>query len=136
MAEDFNAKIIAEFRANQGRVGGPFAGGELLLLTTTGAKSGAPRVSPLALARDGERLVIAASKAGADTNPDWYHNVKANPEVTVELGTETFTAIATPVTGGPERDRLYGKLVERMPGFAEYETKTERVIPVVVLERA
>ncbi|WP_067654263.1 nitroreductase family deazaflavin-dependent oxidoreductase [Nocardia harenae] len=136
MAEDFNTKIIAEFRANQGRVGGPFEGAELLLLTTTGAKSGAQRVSPLALARDGERLVIAASKAGADTNPDWYHNVRANPEVTVELGTETFRAVATPIESGPERDRLYGKLVELMPGFAEYETKTDRVIPVVVLERA
>lgn len=135
MAEDWNAKIIAEFRANQGRVGGQFAGHELLLLTTVGARSGQERVNPLAFARDGECYVVAASAAGAPSNPAWYHNIRANPEVTVELGTETFRATATPVDAGPERDRLYAAMVALMPGFAEYEQRTDRTIPVVVLSR-
>ncbi|MGY1899336.1 nitroreductase family deazaflavin-dependent oxidoreductase [Nocardia gipuzkoensis] len=133
MAGDWNAQIIEEFRANQGKVGGPFAGRELLLLTSTGAKSGRPRTNPLAFIRDGADIVVIASKAGAPTNPDWFHNVRANPEVTLEIGTETLEATATPVTEGPERDRLYAAMVEVMPGFAEYQEKTDRVIPVVKL---
>ncbi|MEU8900938.1 nitroreductase family deazaflavin-dependent oxidoreductase [Nocardia sp. NPDC048505] len=136
MADDWNAKIIEEFRANDGKVGGPFEGRDLLLLHTTGAKSGLPRVNPLAFLRDGGNLVIIASAAGADSNPDWYHNILANPEVTVELGTGDLQATATPITGGPERDRLYAAMVEIMPGFADYEAKTSRVIPVVALTPA
>ncbi|MFI6363419.1 nitroreductase family deazaflavin-dependent oxidoreductase [Nocardia sp. NPDC050630] len=134
MANDWNQNIIAEFRANAGKVGGPFEGKDLLLLTTTGAKTGLPRTNPAAYIRDGDRFVIIASKAGAPDNPDWYHNLLANPKVTLEIGTDTIEATATPITAGPERDRLYAAMVEVMPGFAEYETKTDRVIPVVALE--
>jgi deazaflavin-dependent oxidoreductase (nitroreductase family) len=132
---DFNHQIISEFRANNGKVGGPFAGGSLLLLTTTGAKSGQQRTSPLAYTTDGEHLVIIASKAGAPSNPDWYYNLLAHPEVTVEVGNERYQARASVVADLEERDRLYAKMVERMPGFADYEKKTTRKIPVVVLER-
>lgn len=131
---DWNASIIQEFRANQGKVGGPFTGADLLLLTTTGAKSGLPRTNPLAFTRDGDRIVIIASKAGAPTNPDWYYNILANPKVSVEIGTETHEAVATAIPDGPERDRLYAAMVEVMPGFAEYQEKTSRVIPVVLLQ--
>ncbi|WP_067478490.1 nitroreductase family deazaflavin-dependent oxidoreductase [Nocardia amamiensis] len=131
MAGDWNTQIIEEFRANQGRVGGPFAGSELLLLTTTGARSGLPRTNPLAFIRDGDDIVVIASKAGAPTNPDWFHNLRANPEAILEIGTEMVRAIATPITEGPERDRLFAAVVEVMPGFAEYQEKTDRVIPVV-----
>ncbi|MFE9574851.1 nitroreductase family deazaflavin-dependent oxidoreductase [Nocardia sp. NPDC006044] len=130
---DWNASIIEEFRNNAGKVGGPFEGHDLLLLTTTGAKSGLPRTSPVAFIRDQGRVIIIASKAGAPTSPDWYHNLRANPQVSVEIGTETHRATATPITEGPERDRLYAAMVEVMPGFAEYEQKTDRVIPVVAL---
>lgn len=133
-ANDFNQQIIAEFRANDGKVGGPFAGGTLLLLTTVGAKSGQSRTSPLAYLADGERMIIIASKGGAPTNPDWYHNILANPVVTVEVGTEQFQARAT-VAAGPERDQLFEKVVAVMPGFGEYQRNTSRQIPVVVLER-
>ncbi|WP_158887060.1 nitroreductase family deazaflavin-dependent oxidoreductase [Amycolatopsis anabasis] len=133
MAADWNQQIIEEFRANGGKVGGPFEGATLLLLTTTGAKSGERRVSPVAYLRDGDRLVIIASYAGSPKNPAWYHNLKANPEVTVEIGTETHQAVATEVTGA-ERDRLYAAMVEVMPGFAEYQEKTTRVIPVITLK--
>lgn len=132
---DFNRQVISEFRANNGKVGGPFAGGSLLLLTTTGAKSGQPRTSPLAYTTDGDKLVIIASKAGAPTNPDWYHNLLVHPEVTVEVGSERFQARASVVADPQERDRLYAKMVAQMPGFADYEKKTTRKIPVVVLER-
>jgi deazaflavin-dependent oxidoreductase (nitroreductase family) len=132
---DFNTKIIDEFRSNHGRVGGPFEGAPLLVLTTTGAKSGQPRTNPLVYLPDGDRMVIFASKAGAPTNPDWYHNLKAHPRVTVEVGDETFDADAT-VAEGEERDRLYAQQATIMPGFAEYQEKTDRVIPVVVLTRA
>lgn len=131
---NFNQSIIEEFRANGGKVGGPFEGGTLLLLTSTGAKSGQPRVSPLAYAADGERYVIIASKAGAPTNPDWYHNLLAHPDATIEVGREQFQVRAT-VAEEPERSRLYAKMVEKMPGFADYQRKTTRQIPVVVLER-
>jgi deazaflavin-dependent oxidoreductase (nitroreductase family) len=133
-ANDWNSKIIEEFRANGGKVGGPFAGGTLLLLTTTGAKSGKQRVNPLAYLPDGDRYVIFASKAGAPTNPDWYHNLVAHPQVKLEVGTEKFEATATEVTG-EERDQLYARVVERMPGFGDYEKKTTRKIPVIALER-
>ncbi|HXT37413.1 MAG TPA: nitroreductase family deazaflavin-dependent oxidoreductase [Chloroflexota bacterium] len=131
----FNAGIIAEFRANGGKVGGPFAGAPLLLLTTTGAKTGRHTTTPLMYAEDGGRLIVFASKAGAPENPAWYHNLLAHPEVKLEVGTETFTAKATPVTG-EERDRLYSEQAARVPGFAEYQAKTSRKIPVVALERA
>jgi deazaflavin-dependent oxidoreductase (nitroreductase family) len=131
---DFNAKIIAEFRANGGKVGPPFEGAPMVLLTSTGAKSGQPRVNPLVYTTDGDRYVVVASKAGAPTNPDWYHNVKANPEVTLEIGEETFPARAT-IAEPAERDRLFAAQAELMPGFKDYEKATDRVIPVVVLER-
>jgi deazaflavin-dependent oxidoreductase (nitroreductase family) len=132
---DFNQAIIAEFRANDGKVGGPFAGRSLLLLHTVGAKSGRPRVNPLAYVTDGDRMVVIASKGGSDSNPAWYYNLLANPDVTVELGTERFQARATVVTEEPERSRLYAKMVEHMPGFAGYEQKTSRKIPAIALER-
>jgi deazaflavin-dependent oxidoreductase (nitroreductase family) len=129
---DRNKKIIEEFRANSGKVGGYFEGKTLLLLHTRGAKSGAERINPVAYVRDGERLVVIASKGGAPTNPDWYYNMVANPQVTVEVGTETLQAHAA-VAEEPERTRLYGKMAEVMPGFNEYREKTTRKIPVIVL---
>ena len=129
---NWNDQIIKEFRANGGKVGGYFAGQPLLLLHTTGAKTGQERVNPVAYIREGEDLVIIASKSGAPTNPDWYHNLLANPQVSVEVGTETFQAKAT-VTAEPERSRLYKQMVAVMPGFGEYETKTTRKIPAVRL---
>jgi deazaflavin-dependent oxidoreductase (nitroreductase family) len=131
---DHNQGIIAEFRANGGKVGGSFAGRPLLLLTTVGAKSGQERVNPLAYSTDGERLVIMASKGGAPSNPDWYHNLVANPLVTVELGGERFRARAT-VTEGAERARLFEQMALQMPGFAAYQEKTSRQIPVIALDR-
>jgi deazaflavin-dependent oxidoreductase (nitroreductase family) len=131
----FNQQIIDEFRANGGHVGGGFADAGLLLLHTTGAKSGEERVNPLAYQADGDRYVVFASKGGAPTNPDWYHNLRANPRVKVEAGTETFYAVAR-VAEGEERDRLFARQKELMPAFADYEQRTERVIPVIVLERA
>jgi deazaflavin-dependent oxidoreductase (nitroreductase family) len=130
--QDWNSKIIEEFRANDGTVGGPFAGAPILLLHTTGAKTGLERVNPMMyLDLDGHRYVFA-SKAGADTNPDWYWNLVAHPDVTVEVGTETYEVSAGPVTGD-DRDRVYSEQARRYPGFAEYEQKTSRVIPVVEL---
>ena len=134
MAENFNQQIIEEFRANDGKVGGYFEGGTLLLLTTTGAKSGQPRLSPLAYTTDGDRFVIIASKGGAPTNPDWYYNLLAHPIVSIEVGQEHLQARAT-VVEEPERARLYAKMVEKMPGFAEYQRNTTRQIPVIALER-
>ena len=132
MINERNMKIIDEFRANEGKVGGNFAGRTLLLLHTKGAKSGQERINPVACVRDGERYVIIASKGGADVNPDWYYNVVADPLVTVEVGMETFQAKAT-IAEEPERTRLYDKMVEVAPGFADYRRKTARVIPVIVL---
>jgi deazaflavin-dependent oxidoreductase (nitroreductase family) len=129
---DFNAQIIEEFHANEGRVGGMFEGMPLLLLHHTGAKSGKSRVNPLAYQGDDGRYVIFASKGGAPTNPDWYHNLKAHPEVAIEVGTETMNVLASEATG-EERERLFRTQAERIPQFAEYEQKTERVIPVIVL---
>jgi deazaflavin-dependent oxidoreductase (nitroreductase family) len=132
--QEFNRNLIAEYRANGGKVTGMFAGAPLLLLTTTGARSGQPRTSPLAYTVDDGKWVVIASKGGAPTNPDWFHNVKANPEVTVELGTETFPARAS-IPAGEDRQRLFDQMAAQMPGFAEYQRNTTRQIPVVVLER-
>ena len=129
---DWNKAIIDEFRANSGKVGGRFAGKTLLLLHTVGAKSGQERINPVAYVTDGDRLVIIASKGGAPTSPDWYHNILANPMVTVEVGTEQFQASAA-IASEPERTRLYNQMVSMMPGFAEYQRKTNRVIPVITL---
>ena len=131
---NWNQTIIDEFRANSGNVGGAFAGKTLLILHTIGAKSGQEHINPVAYVRDGDRIVIIASKGGAPTNPDWYYNILANPRVTVEVGTEQFQAQAA-VASEPERTRLYNKMVEMMPGFAEYQQKTTRVIPVITLTR-
>ena len=135
---DWNRQIMEEFHANAGKVGGPFEGRHLLLLTTTGAKSGQRHTTPLVYLPEGDRRYIFASKGGAPTNPHWYNNLVAHPEVTVEIGngseTETFEAIATVITG-EERDRLYAKQVQLMPMFADYETKTSRLIPVIALDR-
>ena len=130
--QDFNARIIEEFHANAGRVGGMFDGTTLLLLHHVGAKTGQDRINPLAHNRDGDRYVIFASKAGAPTNPDWYHNLKAHPDVSVEVGTDTIDVVAAEATG-EERERLFGAQVERSPSFADYQAKTDRLIPVVVL---
>jgi deazaflavin-dependent oxidoreductase (nitroreductase family) len=129
---DFNAQIIEEFHANEGRVGGMFKGTTLLLLHHLGARTGRPRINPLAYDRDGDRYVIFASKAGAPTNPDWYHNLKAHPNVAIEVGTDTIDVVAAEATGG-ERDRLFRRQAERSPSFADYQEKTERLIPVMVL---
>ena len=131
---DFNSSLIEEYRSNQGEVTGMFAGRPLLLLSTTGAKSGQTRVNPLMFLQDGDRWLVFASKAGAPTNPDWYHNVRANADVTVEIGTDTFEATATEVTG-EERDELFARQVEAYPNFGEYQEKTTRKIPVVALTR-
>jgi deazaflavin-dependent oxidoreductase (nitroreductase family) len=131
---DWNQNIIKEFRMNAGKVGGPFEGKTLLLLHTRGAKSGQERINPVACLRDGDNLVIIASKGGAPTNPDWYYNIVAHKTVTVEFGTETFQSLAE-ITSEPERSRLFSKMVEQMPGFADYQQKTSRVIPVIVLTR-
>jgi deazaflavin-dependent oxidoreductase (nitroreductase family) len=129
---DRNKAIIDEFRANGGKVGGRFEGKSLLLLHTKGAKSQQERINPVACIKDGDRLAVIASKGGAPTNPDWYYNVVANPQVTVEVGTEKFQAHAS-VASESERARLYEKMVEMMPGFDDYRRKTTRVIPVIVL---
>jgi deazaflavin-dependent oxidoreductase (nitroreductase family) len=132
---DFNGKIIAEFRANDGKVGGMFEGANMVLITTTGAKSGRQRTNPLVYLPDGERIVIFGSNGGADTNPAWFHNVKANPDITVEVGTDKYDATAQQVEDRSERDALYARIVAVNPGFGDYEKKTERLIPVVALHR-
>jgi deazaflavin-dependent oxidoreductase (nitroreductase family) len=131
---DRNMAIIKEFRENAGKVGGPFEGRTLLILHTIGTKSGQERINPVAYVTDGDRFVIIASKGGAPTNPDWYYNLVANPQVTVEVGVEQFTARAS-ISTEPERTRLYSKMVEMMPGFTEYQKKTTRMIPVITLAR-
>ncbi|MFE7586052.1 nitroreductase/quinone reductase family protein [Streptomyces gardneri] len=136
---DFNQQVIEEFRANGGRVGGMFEGAALLLLTTTGARSGRPHTNPAVYVRDGARLLVFASNAGGPRHPAWFHNLSADPHVTVELGTpagtvERFVATAV-VTEGEERDRLYAEQAARDPGFAAYQAATDRIIPVVALHR-
>jgi deazaflavin-dependent oxidoreductase (nitroreductase family) len=130
----WNDNVISEFRANGGKVGGPFEGAKMLILHSTGAKSGEERIVPLVTTNDGDRLILIASKGGAPTNPDWYYNLKANPNATVEVGTETFQVRATEATG-EERDRLYKILADERPGFWDYTKMTDRVIPVFSLER-
>ncbi|MFF9064090.1 nitroreductase/quinone reductase family protein [Streptomyces sp. NPDC014891] len=136
---DLNRQVIEEFRADGGRVGGMFEGAALLLLTTTGARSGRPHTNPAVYARDGERLLVFASNAGGPKHPAWFHNLTAHPYVTVEIGTpegtvERFGATAV-VTEGGERDRLYAEQAARDPGFAAYQAATDRIIPVVALHR-
>ncbi len=133
--KEFNRQLIEEFRTNGGKVTGQFAGRPLLLLTSTGAKSGHAYTTPLVYTKDRDRLVIIASKGGAPTNPDWYHNLVAHSMATVELPGERFQAKAV-VTIGAERDRLFNQQAEQMPNFAEYQKNTTRKIPVIVLERS
>jgi deazaflavin-dependent oxidoreductase (nitroreductase family) len=134
MPNEWNKTIIEEFRANGGKVGGRFAGRPLLLLHTTGAKSREQRINPVAYTTDGDRLVVIASKGGAPTHPDWYHNLVRHPQVTVEVGSERFQAHAT-IPAEPERTRLYSQMARALPGFAEYQLKTTRRILVIVLTR-
>ena len=129
-----NGPIIEEFRSNEGQVGGFFEGKPVLLLTTTGAKTGRQHVNPAMYLSDGDRWVVFASKGGAPKHPDWYHNVVANPAVTIEVGTETIEGRAEVITG-EERDRLYAKQTELYPQFGEYEQQTTRTIPVIALSR-
>jgi deazaflavin-dependent oxidoreductase (nitroreductase family) len=131
---DYNRQVIEEFRANGGKVSGEWEHTPLLLLTTTGAKSGARRITPMGYLPDGDRLIVLASNGGAPARPDWYHNLLAHPEVTVEVGTETFDAIAV-VTDDSERNRLWTKAVELYPHLAEYQAKTTHQIPVIALSR-
>lgn len=131
---DFNLGIIKEFRENGGETFGPFKGRPLLLLTTKGAKSGNESTTPLVYSKDGDRYVIIASMGGAPKSPAWYHNIVANPAVTLEVGTEKFSATAS-IAEEPERTRLYNAQAEMMPAFKDYEQKTTRKIPVVVLTR-
>ena len=131
---DFNQKIIQEFRKNQGVVGGHFEGMDLLLVHSTGAKSGQLRINPVAYIKNQDYYVIAASKGGADSHPDWFHNLAANPGVIFEVGPDTFAGTAV-IAEEPERSELFGKLSAKYPMFKEYEAKTERVIPIIKLTR-
>lgn len=132
--QEWNKSIIEEFRANNGKVGGQFEGAPLLLLHSTGAKSGVERVTPMMYQDLGDgRVAVFASYAGSDVNPAWFHNVVANPETTVEVGTET-REVRAHVADADEREPIWQKQKADYPGFAEYETKTDRVIPVVILE--
>jgi deazaflavin-dependent oxidoreductase (nitroreductase family) len=138
MSMDFNAwnkEIIAEFRANGGKCGGMFEGAPMVILHNTGAKSGAERLNPLVPLIEGDRIYVIASKAGAPDNPDWYYNIKANPQVTFEQGTETFSATAVEVEDEAERDRLYDLQVSRIASFGDYKKATTRRIPVIELVR-
>jgi deazaflavin-dependent oxidoreductase (nitroreductase family) len=132
---DWNRKIIEEFRANGGKVGGPFEGAPMILVHHTGARTGTERVTPLVtFPEDDGRYVIVASKAGAPTNPDWYHNLKAHPRTSVEVGTETFPVEVVELEGD-ERESVWTRVKEASPGFAEYERKTTRTIPLLRLVR-
>lgn len=131
--EDWNAKTIEEFRANGGRVGGQFEGAPILLLHHKGAKTGKQRVNPMMYQAAGDAYAVFASKAGAPTNPDWYHNLRANPDATIEVGTDT-KAVRAHVANGQERETIWTTQKEQYPGFADYEAKTTRQIPVVILE--
>ncbi len=132
---EMNRQVMEEFRANDGRVGGMFEGAPMCILTTTGAKSGKTRENPLMYRPDGDRYIIFASMAGAPTNPSWYYNAKANPDVTFEVGPERFAARATELEGA-ERDRLWEAQKADVPQFAEYEQKTDRTIPLIAVTRA
>ncbi|MDG5485839.1 nitroreductase family deazaflavin-dependent oxidoreductase [Mycolicibacterium gadium] len=130
----FNADIAAEFRANGGKVGGPFEGADLLLLTTTGAKSGEPRLSPLAYFTVDGKMIVVGSFAGADVDPAWVHNLRKHARAHIEVGTADYDVIARELPHA-ERDEIYPKLVEQAPVFGEYQSKTSRVIPLFELER-
>lgn len=130
----FNKSIVDEFRSNGGKVGGPFEGATLLLLTTTGAKSGQPRLAPLAYLTIDDKMVIIGSKAGADTNPDWVHNLRANPRAHIEVGADAYDVVARELPP-EERDAVFPKIVASAPGFGEYQEKTSRVIPLFELQR-
>ena len=132
---DWNRQVIAEFRANGGKVGGVFEGAKIVLVHHLGARTGTERVAPLAYIPDGDRMLIVASAAGAAKNPDWYHNLKAHPRVDVEVGTETFPVVAEEL-GPDERARKWAEIVAVAPGFGEYQQKTTRVIPVLALRRS
>ena len=134
IVQDWNTQIITEFRANEGRVGGPFKGMTVLLLTHTGARSGKQRTNPLVYYAEGDTLYIFASKGGAPSNPDWYHNLAANPAATIEVGTDKYNVEAEIITG-PERDRIYAANAEKVPTFGQYQKNTSRTIPVVALRR-
>ena len=131
----WNDKIIEEFRSNDGRVGGNFEGAPLLLLHSTGAKSGRERVSPMMYRKVGDAWAVFASKAGADSNPDWYYNLLANPRARIEVGTQTFDVTAR-TTSDEEREPIWSAQKAEYTGFAGYEQKTSRQIPVVILEKA
>ena len=132
--QEFNQKVIDELRANAGKVGGMFEGMPMVLLTVKGAKSGKTYTTPLVYSKDGARYVLIASMAGAPNNPDWYHNIHTNPNVSLEIGAERFAAKAT-VTSGEERERFYNAQAAIMPIFNDYRKKTTRQIPVIALER-
>jgi deazaflavin-dependent oxidoreductase (nitroreductase family) len=132
--DDPNRQTIAEFRANRGQVGGNFAGAPLLLLHTVGARSGQPRINPMMYLADSDRYLVFASKAGSDRNPDWYWNLRANPDVTIEVSDQTIPVHGTELTGA-ERDENYRLQASRYPGFAAYQQKTARIIPVIALTR-
>jgi deazaflavin-dependent oxidoreductase (nitroreductase family) len=132
---DYNRRLIEEFRANRGKADGPMSGRPLLLLTTIGAKSGQRRTTPMMYVRVGDRLLVIASNIGAPTHPDWYRNLVAHPDVSIEIGAESFDATAV-VTEGPEREELWTRIVEQYPFFAEHQAKTTRQIPVIALERS
>jgi deazaflavin-dependent oxidoreductase (nitroreductase family) len=132
---DWNEKIIEEFRANAGRVGGMFEGASMILIHHIGAKSGVERVAPLVhFPEDDDHTVIVASAGGAPNHPAWYHNLKANPKIEVEVGAETYTVVADEITG-PERDEVWERVTTAAPGFADYQRKTDRVIPLLRLTR-
>ncbi|HEX4225915.1 MAG TPA: nitroreductase family deazaflavin-dependent oxidoreductase [Pseudonocardiaceae bacterium] len=132
----FDATLIEDFRTHNGTITiEPFAGGQLLLLHHLGAKSGVERVNPLAYTRDGDDVIIIASKGGAPENPAWYHNLRANPDTTIELGPDVLDVTAEALTDGPERERLFMQMADQFQNFHEYQKKTDRLIPVVVLHR-
>lgn len=131
--DEMNQNVIKEFRQNKGVVGGPFAGADVLLLTSTGARSGEPRLVPLVYSKDGDRYVIIASKAGLPSNPDWYHNLVKNPEAVIEVG-EQRLEVRAQLESGAERQRLFDQQAERMPVFKDYEAKAPREIPVFTLQ--
>ncbi|HRA48824.1 MAG TPA: nitroreductase family deazaflavin-dependent oxidoreductase [Thermomicrobiales bacterium] len=131
---EFNQQIVDEFRENGGKVGGYFEGANMILLTTIGRETGEPRIVPLVYFPDGERILVVASAGGSPAHPDWYHNLRENPDVTVEQGHETFQAKATALAD-PARAEKFAEIVAVAPGFGEYQEKTTRVIPVVALQR-
>ena len=133
-SDDYNAQTIAEFRKNHGKVGGYFEGAPLLLLHSIGKRSGKTRVNPMMYLKEGERYLVFASKGGADTHPDWFINLKAHPDVQIEVGDEKIDVHAEEIKG-TEHDTLYARQAKLYPGFAEYQRKTKRIIPVVALTK-